>query len=340
MTVRLKDIASDLNLSKMTISKVLRGQTDVSAETKARVLQRMRELNYRPNISARSLRTGNSFSIGLVIPTIADLFFAEVAKGLVQTVRAAGYGLLISSSEEDPEIERKEIELQLSRQVDALIVASVQESSEFFTALGPQKAPLILIDRKLPSFTTHFVGVRDQDIGYVAADHLIQMGCRRIAYLRGPRTVAGDLRYSGYLEALHQAKIPFRPGLVVEAGDTDRPEYQRGHEAVLRLLAKGGRPDAMMCYSDLLAIGVIDGALESNLRVPEDIAVVGCGNQPASWEMRVPLSSVDLAGREVGQRTAKLVLRALSGDGLAANRNLMLSPRMVVRRSSQRQGKA
>lgn len=136
MTVRLKDIASDLNLSKMTISRVLRGQTDVSAATKARVLQRMKELNYRPNIAARSLRSGNTFSIGLVIPSLADPFFTEVARGLVQTVRAAGYGLLISSAEGDPETERFEIGLQLSRQVDALLIVSVQQSTEFFDDHG------------------------------------------------------------------------------------------------------------------------------------------------------------------------------------------------------------
>ena len=109
MTVRLKDIANDLNLSKMTISKVLRGQTDVSPATKARVLQRVKELNYRPNVSARSLRTGNTFCIGLVIPSLSNSFFADITRGLVQTMRTAGYGLLISSSEEDPEIERHEI---------------------------------------------------------------------------------------------------------------------------------------------------------------------------------------------------------------------------------------
>src|SRR5258708_19589266 len=186
MTVRLKDIASDMNLSKMTISKVLRGQTDISAATKARVLQRMKEVNYRPNIAASSLRTGNTFSIGLVIPSLADPFFAEVAKGLAQPIRAKGYGLLISSAEEDPEIERHEIELQLSRQVNALVVASVQESPEFFTALGTQRAPVILIDRKLPSFASPFVGIRDQEIGYVAAPHLIQTGCTNPPYPPAP----------------------------------------------------------------------------------------------------------------------------------------------------------
>ena len=175
MTVRLKDIANDLNLSKMTISKVLRGKTDISAATKARVLQRMKELNYRPNIPARSLRTGNTFTIGLVIPSLTSFFFADVARGLIQTMRPAGYGVLISSAEEDAEIERHEIELQLSRQVDALIVASVQESAEFFTALGRQRAPLILVDRKL-SIAASFAGLRDQDVGYIAAAHLAEVG--------------------------------------------------------------------------------------------------------------------------------------------------------------------
>lgn len=335
MTVRLKDIASDLNLSKMTISKVLRGQTDISAATKARVLQRMKELNYRPNIAASSLRTGNTFSIGLVIPSLADPFFAEVAKGLAQTIRAKGYGLLISSAEEDPEIERHEIELQLSRQVNALVVASVQESPEFFTALGTQRAPVILIDRKLPSFASPFVGIRDQEIGYVAAAHLIQTGCTKPAYLRGPRTAAADLRYSGYRAALQEFNIPFRPGLIIEATEIDKHEYQRGYDAMCRLQSARVRPDGVMCYSDLLAIGVIDAALDKGLRVPEDISVAGCGNLPSTREMKVPLSTVDLSGLELGQRTAKLILRALSADGVAPNRDLMLSPKMIVRRSSE-----
>lgn len=336
MTVRLKDIAHDLNLSKMTISKVLRGQTDVSPATKARVLQRVKELNYRPNIPARSLRTGNTFSIGLVIPSLSNPFFADIARGLVQTMRTAGYGLLISSSEEDPEIERHEIELQLSRQVDALIVASVQESAEFFVALGQHRAPLVLVDRKLPSFAAHFVGLRDQDIGYVAAAHLAEMGCRKLAYLRGPRTATADLRWYGYRAALTEFDIPFRPDLVLDASDMARNEYQRGYDSMFRLLEGRIKPDGVMCYSDLLALGVIDAALEKKLRVPEDVAVVGCGDLPSIREMRVPLSSVNLSGEEVGRRTAKLVLRTLAGKTGSLDRSILLSPRMIVRSSSDR----
>jgi LacI family transcriptional regulator len=336
MTVRLKDIANDLNLSKMTISKVLRGQTDVSAATKARVLQRMKELNYRPNISARSLRTGNSFTIGLVVPSLTNCFFTDVARGLIQTVQTAGYGVLISSAEEDPEIERHEIELQLSRQVDALIIASVQESAEFFVALGKQRAPLILVDRKLPSFAASFVGLREQDIGYVAAAHLAEMRCRKLAYLRGPRTASADLRWSGYRAALTDFGLPFKPDFVVDCGESSRNEYQRGYETMRRMLQPRIKPDGVMCHSDLLALGVIDAALEKNLRVPEDVCVVGCGDQPSLREMRIPLSSVNLSGIEVGKRAANLTLRALSSQDVTRRRDLLLSPRLVIRRSSQR----
>ncbi|MEO6923865.1 MAG: LacI family DNA-binding transcriptional regulator [Bryocella sp.] len=331
----MKDIASDLNLSKMTISRVLRGQTDVSAATKARVLQRMKELNYRPNVAARNLRSGSTFTIGLIVPSLATPFFAEVAKGLVETLRTAGYGLLISSAEENSETEQFEVGFQLSRQVDALLIASVQESAEFFNDLARQKKPLIMIDRKPPLFSAHFVGVRDRDIGYVAAAHLIKKGCRRVAYLRGPRTAAADLRYSGYRAALNDFNVTFRPDLVVESSETSHLEYKRGADAMRRLLREKVRLDGVMCYSDLLAVGVIDAALEKNLNVPGDLAVVGCGNLLPVQHLRVPLSSVDLVGLEVGQRAARLALRLLSSEKVAPYQQLNLPPRIVIRQSSQ-----
>lgn len=336
MTVRLKDIADDLNLSKMTISKVLRGQTDVSPATKARVLQRMKELNYRPNIQARSLKTGNTFSIGLVIPALSSSYYADLARSLVQTVKMRDYCVMISSAEEDSEIERREIELQLSRQVDALVIATVQESPDFFAALGRQHAPVVLVDRKPPSFEAHFVGLRDQDIGYLAARHLAERGCRKIAYLRGPRTAAADLRWSGYREALGEFNLSFRQELVVDPGEMQPNEYQRGFDAMTPLLAGRIKPDGVMCYTDLLALGVIDAALEKGLRVPVDLAVIGCGDQPSLRALRVPLSTISLSGEEVGKRVGRLVLRALANGEPMPCRNIFVAPEVVARRSTAR----
>ena len=336
MTVRLKDIADDLKLSKMTISKVLRGQTDVSPATKARVLQRMKELNYRPNIQARSLRTGNTFSIGLVIPTLSSSYYADLARSLVQTVKMRDYCVMISSAEEDPEIERHEIELRLSRQVDALVIATVQESPEFLAALGRQHTPIVLVDRKPLLFEAHFVGLRDQDIGYLAAKHLAERGCRKIAYLRGPRTAAADLRWSGYRDALDQFHLSFKPELVVDPGEMQLSEYRRGFDAMTRLIARRFKPDGVMCYTDLLALGVIDAALENGLRVPFDVAVIGCGDQPDLSGLRVPLSTVSLSGEEVGRRVGRLVLRALASSDPMPCRKVFIAPKVIPRQSTAR----
>ena len=162
MAVRLKDIANDLNLSKMTISKVLRGQTDVSEDTKARVLQRARELNYRPNTTARSLRTGQTFMMGLIVPSMGDAYLCDVSRGITDAIRSAGYGLVVCPSQEDPELEQQQIELLLSRQVDALLIVSMEESTPFLEELSKgQTAPLVFVNRRFPGATGNFVGIHE-----------------------------------------------------------------------------------------------------------------------------------------------------------------------------------
>ena len=128
MPVRLKDIAKDLGLSIVTISKVLRDHPDIGAETRERVLQRMKELNYQPNMAARSLITGRSYSVGLVVPDLLHPFFGEIAQIISAELRKKGYSLLISSSDEDTELESQEIQHMLARRVDVLLVASAQKS--------------------------------------------------------------------------------------------------------------------------------------------------------------------------------------------------------------------
>lgn len=158
MAVRLKDIARDLGVSVVTVSKVLRNHSDISDETRDRVLKRMKELNYRPNLAARALVTGRSFSVGLVVPDLVHPFFAEVAKGLSKILRKKGYSLLIASSEEDPELEQQELDMMLARRVDALVVASAQWTVESFRRIEEQKTPYVLIDRQFAGLAANFVG--------------------------------------------------------------------------------------------------------------------------------------------------------------------------------------
>src|ERR1700758_5517328 len=148
----MKDIADDLGVSLMTVSKALRNHSDISEKTRNRVLKRMRELNYQPDWIARSMVTGRTFLVGLVLPDLMHSFFAEVAKGVARKLQPLGYQVVISDTEEDSEVERRQVEVLVNRKVDGLIIASAQHNGqlELFKQLDRNKIPYVLIDRVLP----------------------------------------------------------------------------------------------------------------------------------------------------------------------------------------------
>ena len=180
MPPRMKDIALDLGVSIVTVSKVIRNHPDIAEETRARVLQRVKELDYRPNVLARSLVTGRSYLIGLVVPDLLHPFFAEIEKALSTAVRARGYSLIISSSEEDMAIEAREIEQLLARRLDALVIALTGPSPDVLERIDRMEQPYVLIDRAFPGLASNFVGVDDHAAGRLATQHLIDQGCRTI----------------------------------------------------------------------------------------------------------------------------------------------------------------
>ena len=195
-TITLKDIAQALGLSVMTVSKVMRDRPDVKEETRARVKAKAKELNYRPNLTARGLVTGRSRQVGIIVPTLLHPFFAEVLEALSSTMMEGGYALMISSSMEDPGVEEAMIEQHLGHRLDGLIIASCASSTAKFEQLNEQRIPFVLIDRYFPEFKANFVGVDDVAVGRIATEHLISMGCKRIAHICGLEfTTCRTLRY-------------------------------------------------------------------------------------------------------------------------------------------------
>lgn len=336
MAVRLKDIARDLNVSVVTVSKVLRNHSDISEETRERVLKRMKELNYRPNLAARALVTGRSFSVGLVVPDLVHPFFAEVAKGLSKELRKKGFSLLIASSEEDAELEQQEIEMMLARRVDALVVASAQWTVESFRRIEEQKIPYVLIDRQFAGLAANFVGVDDEAVGALATAHLMERGCRRIAHIRGPELSTGLGRLAGYRRALAKEGMAPLPGYVVMGRSVDNLSDSSGQEAMLRLLALEPPPDGVFCYNDPTAMGAMKAILESGLRVPEDVAVVGAGNVNYAELLRVPLSSIDQHSDSIGEHAGRLALSLVESKTVVRPRTVLLEPGLVARASSAR----
>jgi LacI family transcriptional regulator len=208
----MRDIARDLGVSVVTVSKVLRNQKDISEATRKRVLDRVKELDYTPNLAARGLVTGKTYLVGLVVPDLLHPFFAQVAKSLSRVLLKKGYCLTISISEEDAELEKHEINRLLSRRLDALVIAPSSTNPAAFDRIQRQGLPLVLIDRNLPELNANYVGTDDEAIGLLATEHLIEAGCKRIAHLRGPDNSPGVGRLKGYQNALAKHDLKSLPG--------------------------------------------------------------------------------------------------------------------------------
>jgi LacI family transcriptional regulator len=337
VAARLKDIADDLGLSVVTISKVLRDHPDIGEETRKRVLKRMQELNYQPNLAARSLVTGRTWTLGLVVPDLLHPFFAEVAKAISAEIRKHGYCLMISSSNDDPELEEQEIQQLLARRVDVILVASVQSSVNGFHMIEEQKTPYILIDRRFPGLDANFVGVDDEAVGMLATTHLLEQQCRRIAHIRGPNVSTAIGRFKGYKRALASHKLAPLRGHVVSLGTSGDHRGERGgYEAARQILAAEKPPDGIFCFNDPSALGAMRAILEAGLRIPEDVAVVGCGNLGYADLLRVPLSSVDQGSESIGEYAAEVALRIARKKTPMKPKSQFVSPTMVVRASSRR----
>src|ERR1022692_760165 len=322
MPVTMQDIAKDLKVSVVTVSKVLRNQGRISDATRKRVLRRAKELNYQMNWVARSLVTRRTYTIGLLLPDFRHPFFAEIAKAVAETVRPRGFHVIIAYFEEDPELEAIEAESLVARQVDGLIVASAQSpKSELFGRIRDRKVPFVLIDRPIAGSGVSFVGTDNEAIGRIATEHLIAQGYKRIAHLRGPDIGIADSRMAGYRKALARHKLAMPAEYIGEA----RYEDDMGYRALQRLLARNPLPDGVFCYNDPVAIGAMRAILDAGLRVGSDIAVIGAGNVHYSDVLAVPLTTVDQKTMEIGTQASEILMQQISSKRALRTKTILLT---------------
>jgi LacI family transcriptional regulator len=332
MGVRLKDVAEALGLSISTVSAALHHRADISAATRERVLRKAAELNYYPNRLAHGLATQKTHVLGVVVPNLSRPFFPHVLEGIDKVTYPAGYSLVVFNTDDDHAREEKGIATLISNQVDGLIIASAQppRNTDAWKPIDKSGVPFVLMDRFFPS--RPFVGADDELIGYVLTRHLIQQGYRAIAHLAATSVVTGYGRHRGYLRALREAGIRVRKELVVEV---PWGEMDGGFEAATRLLHLRQRPDAIFAVNDLVAIGALKSMLESGINVPGDCGLVGVGNVRYGECLAVPLSTMDLHAKEVGETAASMLLRRISGEHLAPA-PVFLEPELIIRESSRR----
>jgi LacI family transcriptional regulator len=329
----MKRIAGELGVSITTVSKVLNNRKDIGDATRARVLAKVAELGYQPNAVARSLTLRRTHTIGVVIPDLMHSFFVEAIAGIETVANARGYGLLLCSSNEDPAKERAEIEMLRRRQVDGVVLASVDASgnTDLLQRLSALGIGLVMIDRDdHAAVRCDRVLTDDELVGRLATRHLIDQGRRAIGHIEGPAIAHAIRRSDGYRAALKAAKIRLRPEWMVKGGFMQAD----GFRAMKKLLAVKPRLDAVFAANDPAAIGAMKALWEAGLRVPEDVAVIGAGAFAFGDLLRVPLSTVSWSREELGRTAAALLLTRIDAESAPKFRRVILPPQLIVRRSS------
>ena len=330
MPVTLADIARELGVSKMTVSRAINNHPLINAETRARVLEVARRLNYQPNQHARALATNRSHLIGVVVPDLMHSYFAEIYRGVEAVARPLGYRNLICNTDEDAAKELDETEALLPR-TDGLIVASSLPPGKvnFYKRIVKEGAKVVFIDRRLKGLNCPVVTTDDVQVGVLATEHLIQLGHRRIGHLRGTTASTSEGRFEGYRRALEKHGLPLDDALVRDCGFTER----EGYEATRLWLEEGGVPGAIFAVNDPAAIGAMQAFEEAGLRVGRDVALVGGGNIHYGDMLRVPLTTVSWSRSEMGQQAARLLLQLIEGEA-PGKQQVVLPPELIVRSSS------
>jgi len=330
MPTTLANIARALGVSKMTVSRAINNHPEIHPETRARILDAARRMNYRPNQHARALTTNRSYLLGVVVPDLMHSYFAEICRGVEAVGKPVGYQNLICSTDEDVANEQVEIEALLPR-TDGLILASSAppEETKFYRRIIREGAKIVLIDRQLEGLRCATVTTNDVKVGLLATEHLINLGHRKVGHLKGTVASTAALRFEGYRRALAKHRLPFDKSLVRECGFTETD----GYASMSAWLREGSAPAAIFAANDPAAIGAMGAIEEAGLRIPEDIALVGGGNIHYADRLRVPLTTVAWSTSEMGQAAGQLLIGLIEGRRKRQEEHVMVEPELVVRTS-------
>jgi DNA-binding LacI/PurR family transcriptional regulator len=308
--VTLIDVARHCGVSRATVSLVLNDSPLVAATTRDRVRQAMTELGYVYNRAAASLRTQHSDAIGVVLTNITNPYFAEFAAGLQDTLTSSGTVPLLAVSGEDRELQHRLMKSLVERNVDGIVLVPAHGTApeDLPDLLG---TPVVLLARRLDGMDVDYVGAQNRDGGYAAAEHLCTHGCRRISFIGGYSDAsARDERVGGVEEFLNERGFTL---------DSDRsvvcePARPQARDAAMGLLAEDPDVDGIVCFSDVVAFGVLDAIADMGRSVGSDVRVIGFDDVHEAGLNRPSLSSVAVPARETGRRAGQLVLERASGS--------------------------
>lgn len=330
--VTIKDIARSLCISVSTVSRALTDDKNIRRETREAVLREAERLGYRRNPVAMNLKMGRTNTIGVIVPEMHTPYASQVVAGIQSVLYKNNQKVMIAESDENPDRERESLQMMEEFMVDGLIVSlcSYKHNIETYRRLANEGVAIVFYDR-IPHGMDDMpqVMVDDNNDSYFMAEHLIRLGCRRIAYLYGPDDVYNAVeRGRGYREAMEKFQI-YDPRLIVKTGMT----FADGAAAVDSLVRQGIEFDAVYAFTDTLAIGAMNRLREKGRCIPEDVAVAGFSGTELSTIVFPQLTTVEPPLTEMGQRAAELVLKKVRNPE-AENRKIVLRTEMKCRAST------
>ena len=324
------DVARLADVSIATVSRLLNGTGQIAPSTRLAVEAAVRQLDYQPNRIARSLATKSTQTIALLLPEITNPFYGALVSGIEQRTLELGYTMLLCTTAGDVVREELYLNLLRSKQVDGALVDGLVLPADRIARFVADGFPIVCLDRDVASAMVPLVQVDNCLGARMATEHLIELGHTRIAHVAGAAElgISGE-RVEGYQAALRAAGLEPDPELVAVGGFTE----DGGYEAARTLFARAARPTAVFAANDLSAIGVLEAIVETGLRVPEDVSVVGFDDLRLAAYTTPPLTTIHQPAREIGERATSLLLDLTKGKKVRRLRHL-LEPELVVRRST------
>ena len=335
--VTLKKMADLLGISITTVSKALKDYPDVSPKTKKAVLDLAEQLHFSPNSFAVNLRTKHSNTIGLIIPEVVHHFFSNVIRGVIEEAEKHGYMVIILQSNESLELEKKQVELLFNKRVDGIIMSLSNDTNNdnHLKSILNRGIPFVQFDKISKLIQSSKVIINDQKAAMEAVQHLIDVGCKKIAHIRGPENPQNAIdRFIGYKKALEKNGIVFDSKLVYTC---ETVTYEEGYDFAKQIIDDHPDVDGIFSITDLVAVGVLSYLNEQKVDVPGKIALVGFSNWFITEVISPKLSTIDQPSYEMGVASFTLLLEEILSNKESKPfkpRLIELETKLIVRESS------
>jgi DNA-binding LacI/PurR family transcriptional regulator len=330
----MHDVARLAGVSIKTVSNVINDYPYVREETRNRVLDAIATLGYTPNLSARSLRSGRTNVISLMIPDLRNAYFAELADSVMRAAAERGLTVLIEQFGSDREREIDTLRRPRSQLVDGVLYSVLTLDQSDVDIIEGMPVPVVLLGERIFNGPRDHVTMRNVEGARAATEHLLGLGRRRVVALGahpGERIGSAALRLEGYREALAAAGVPDDGDLVVPVGSWHRRD---GADAMRELLARGVRFDGVVAFNDVLALGALRVLQEAGLRVPDDVAVIGFDDIDETQYSMPTLSTIDPGREEIARTAVELLARRIDGDSAPFTPEEILAPYRLIPRES------